>query len=113
MRERIRQALRDKSTNYADQNRSALPSAKSEQTVCHGTDGQIPGKTKDVQRVRIVIESFRRVLLDPDNLCPKYFLDGIKYAGLIPDDSPDKIELTVLQSKVDNKEDERTEIEIG
>ena len=113
LRERIHQALQDKSTNYADQNRSPLSSPKPEQAVCNGSDGQIPGETKHVQRVRIVIESFRRKLLDPDNLCPKYFLDGIKYAGLIPDDSPDKIELIVRQTKVDSHEDERTEIEIG
>ena len=58
--------------------------------------------------------SFRRRLLDSDNLIggSKYFIDGLRHAGLIPDDRPQDITLEVCQEKVKRKEDERTEIEI-
>lgn len=50
-------------------------------------------------------------MLDPDNLCPKSLIDGLRYAGLIPGDEPDKIELSISQERC-AKEEERTEIEI-
>ena len=51
-------------------------------------------------------------MLDPDNLCPKYFVDGLRYAGIIPDDTARDIVLHISQEKVDKKEEERTEITI-
>src|SRR4051812_9263623 len=44
-------------------------------------------------RVLVRITSYRRHLLDPDNLCAKYFLDCCRYAGILRDDSPEEIEL--------------------
>lgn len=53
-------------------------------------------------------------MLDPDNLAggSKYFTDACRYFGLISDDRPQDIELTVCQVKVASTKDERTEIEI-
>lgn len=62
-------------------------------------------------RVRVRVVSFRSRLCDPDNLCPKYFVDCLRYAGLITDDTPELITLEVSQVKVKRGE-ERTEIEI-
>jgi hypothetical protein len=61
-------------------------------------------------RLRVVIISFRARLCDPDNLFVKPLIDAIRYARLIPDDSPDHIELTLRQVKVYHYSDERTEI---
>jgi hypothetical protein len=55
------------------------------------------GKANDAGRIRVVITSSRRRLIDPDNLCPKYFIDCLRYSGLIPDDSPEHITLEVKQ----------------
>jgi hypothetical protein len=88
------------------------PSAVPEQAVCDGTLAKKIRKGKNTSRVVVRVKSCRRKLLDPDNLTGgvKYFVDGLRYAGLIPDDAPDKIILEVSQEKV--TENERTEIEI-
>ncbi len=70
------------------------------------------GEAEHTARIRVSIRSFRTRLLDPDNLCPKYFLDCVRYAGFIKDDSDKYITLEVSQVKVKNKSDERTEIEV-
>lgn len=35
----------------------------------------------------IIVDSYRRRHMDPDNLCPKWYIDEIVKAGIIPDDS--------------------------
>ncbi len=61
-------------------------------------------------RVRICITSFRRRLLDEDNLCEKYLCDCLRYAGIISGDSPDKAKIEVSQVKISSKEPERTQV---
>lgn len=56
------------------------------------------------------IVSYRQKLLDPDNLTVKYFVDSLRYSGIIPDDRQEDIHLTVSQKKVAHKVDEKTEI---
>lgn len=68
-------------------------------------------KEKSQGRSRVVIESRRSRLCDPDNLYVKAILDAIRYAGLIADDSPEHIELTVKQTKVP-KDEEMTVVTI-
>ena len=68
-------------------------------------------KAGDTGRVRVRVISFRARLCDPDNLCPKYFVDCLRYAGLIADDTPEHITIEVAQVKCRRKE-ERTEIEL-
>jgi hypothetical protein len=60
--------------------------------------------------VRVV--SYRCRLLDEDNLCEKYHVDALRYAGLISADSPDLCRIETTQQKVAAKADERTEITI-
>jgi len=74
--------------------------------------GEAPGTQAHPGRRTVRIVSFRRRLLDPDNLCPKYFIDALRYEGLIRDDTAKDIELTVSQVKVRAKSEERTEIEL-
>ena len=65
------------------------------------------------QRVLVRVTSRRRRLLDEDNLCAKYHIDLCRYAGIIPDDSPDQVKIEVGQVKVSKGQSERTEIEIS
>ena len=64
-------------------------------------------------QVRVVsVVSYRFRLIDPDNLCVKYHLDGLRYCGLLIDDTAAHVQLSVRQIKVATKAEERTEIEI-
>lgn len=63
------------------------------------------------RRTLVRIVSFRSVLLDPDNLCVKGLVDGLRYCRIIPDDREADIELSVSQKKC-RKEEERTEVEV-
>lgn len=74
--------------------------------VAHAREALYPA------RVSVCITSYRRRLLDPDNLIPKWFLDSCRHSQLIRGDSPEDITLQVTQQKVKKKEDERTEITI-
>lgn len=64
-------------------------------------------------RFLVRVTSFRRRLLDQDNLCEKYHVDCCRYAGLLPADSPDRAEIKVGQIKVKSKDEEKTLIEIS
>lgn len=74
--------------------------------------GPNQGEKAHSSRVRLRVCSHRRRLIDPDNLCPKYFIDLCRYQGLISDDTAADIELTVSQTKVAKGEQERTVITI-
>jgi hypothetical protein len=88
--------------------------AQPQQTVFDAALGPAQGKAGYSGRVRIRIKSFRRFLLDPDNLAGgcKYFVDCCRYSGLVRGDSPADIEFAATQEKVRSKKEERTEIVI-
>jgi hypothetical protein len=64
-------------------------------------------------RIKVRIISFRARLLDKDNLTggAKSLADALVRTGLLPDDSPEHIDLTVEQIKVSGNES-RTLVEI-
>lgn len=70
-------------------------------------------KEKSSERVTLRITRRASRLLDADNFAGgcKPLIDQVRYAGLIPDDSPDKVEITFTQEKV-KKGQEGTLIEI-
>lgn len=72
--------------------------------------GESPGPSRS--RPRVKIYSFRRTLVDPDNLFVKPLVDAIRYEHLIEDDSLKHIVLEVSQRKVDKPEEEGTVVEI-
>lgn len=80
-----------------------------EPPVRHEPLGEAPREESHPVRIRVRVESFRGRLIDPDNLCPKYFIDCLRYAGLIPNDTAADIVLEVSQKK---SGDERTEITV-
>jgi len=69
-------------------------------------EGESPG------RIAIRFISRRVRLLDPDNLTPKYVLDGLRYAGLIYDDRASDITFSCEQEKVAHRAEEETIISI-
>jgi len=91
--------------------RRQIQSAEPEQVVRHEPLAEGKRTTQGAPCIVVRVKSLRSRLLDPDNLCAKSLIDGLRYASIIPGDRPEDIELTVCQEKC-GKKDERTEIEI-
>ena len=92
--------------------RGAASGAEPQPVVRHEPVAAAARKARDAGRVRIGVVSYRARLCDPDNLCPKYFIDCLRYAGLIADDTPDCITLEVRQVRC-RRAEQRTEILIS
>lgn len=90
------------------------PSPKPKRAIRDDALGKASRESSHAGRVVVRIVSFRRRLLDRDNLFggSKYFTDGLRYAGLLSDDAEAQICLEVSQQKVATKEEEHTRIEI-
>ena len=65
------------------------------------------GKEKGQERLTLRITRRAARLLDADNFAGgcKPLIDQVRYAGLIPDDSPDKVDITFTQQKVKKGEE--------
>lgn len=83
-----------------------------ERCVAAPTVGKAGPKGGDTRRFLVRITSYRRRLIDQDNLCEKYVVDCCRYAGLLPGDGPGQTEIEVRQFKAGKEETERTLIEI-
>ena len=83
---------------------------KPQQAIRHEPLGSKQVKVEHPKRCKISVVSYRKKLLDPDNLCPKFFIDSLRYEGLIADDTAAHVVIEVRQEKV--KDDPRTEITI-
>lgn len=66
----------------------------------------------DSRRRKVCVVSYRVRLIDPDNLCAKYHIDGLRYVGALSDDTAKHITLSVSQEKVKTKAEEFTLISI-
>jgi hypothetical protein len=69
-------------------------------------------KKRNSKRFLVRVTSFRRRLLDEDNLAEKYHVDCCRYAGLIYQDCPGQAKIEVSQQKVGQKEPEFVKVEI-
>lgn len=98
--------------SYEDRNNRPSSSPESEPPVLNDLLAAGQGEAANQSRVSICITSYRRRLTDPDNLCGKYFLDLLRYSGLIRDDREADISYKIAQVKVAKKEAERTVIEL-
>ena len=102
---------------YADPN----PSVKRASTELKRDTGDAPLAAGEVQkegprrdsRIQVHVISFRRRLLDEDNLVSKYHNDGLRYCGLLPTDAPQFVSIRTTQEKVAMEEEERTEITLS
>lgn len=89
-----------------------LSHTKPQRPVPNESLEQAAREEKSSKRCVVSITSFRCRLTDPDNLCPKYIIDSLRYAGALYDDREEDIELHVSQKKVSHRTQERTDIEI-
>jgi hypothetical protein len=112
LRDRILKTLNDAEKLQHELKASCpLQSPQPQPPVRHEPLAAGEGKKEGSSRVIVRITSFRQRLVDADNACGKSLVDGLRYAGLIPNDRPQDIELTVTQEKCGKKE-ERTEVEL-
>jgi hypothetical protein len=93
----------------ANEDRNRLQNTESQHVIRHDPLEKAPAQAWCSRKVIVSITSFRKRLIDPDNLCPKYLIDGLRYAGLISGDSPDLVTLQISQVKSHR---ERTVVEI-
>lgn len=99
---------------FATKDQAVYPSqgAVTEPPVPDRPMGKKNGKGIYPGRCAIRVHSVRSRLIDPDNLCAKYFVDALRYAGIIADDTAQEIEYTITQRKARKTEEEHTTIEI-
>ena len=97
----------------AYETRRASSRAKPQQAPRHDPLGQTQGTALYAGRVSVRITSYRVRLIDPDRLCGCYFVDCLRYAGIISGDTAGLMDYAIRQEKVASKTDERTEIEVS
>jgi hypothetical protein len=90
----------------------ASASSELERGFGDGTLGQIQAQAGLGQKFRVVVTSYRKRLLDEDNLCEKYLVDLCRYIGALPKDSPGTATIEVKQEKIQSNEEEKCLIEI-
>lgn len=67
---------------------------------------------RDSSRYTVLVTSYRKRLLDEDNLCEKYHVDGLRYCGILPSDSARRTKIRVFQIQIRGNEEEKTVIHI-
>lgn len=87
-------------------------SAKLEPDTWDGALGQAQIQDRPSGHFFIRVTSFRKRLLDYDNLCEKYHIDCCRYAGVIPSDDPTQTQIEVCQVKTRKGEAEFTRVEV-
>jgi Tfp pilus assembly protein PilP len=89
-----------------------LPAPKLERHTGNESLEAHKDKTRNAVRYVIRVTSYRRRLLDTDNLCEKYHIDALRYAGIIHSDAADQALIETRQIKVKRADEEKTVIEI-
>lgn len=87
-------------------------SAKSQCPVRSQPLGQEAHQGSHPEKLWIRVESVRRKLLDPDNLCGKAAIDCLRYAGVIRDDTEKDVRVEAIQRKAKKGEEEHTMIHV-
>lgn len=85
--------------------------AKLEPNPRHGASGKAQVQKRTSEKFLVRVTSFRKHLLDYDNLCEKYHVDCCRYAGIVPSDDPKTTQIEVYQVKVP-KGKEYTRVEV-
>lgn len=75
-------------------------------------DSEALPNRQNPKRILVRITSVRKRLLDEDRICEVFLVDCLRYAGIIPNDSPDVTHIITTQRKVSEGEQEHTLIEI-
>lgn len=87
------------------------PSVQPEQKRHDETQKRDEKDSKRRDQFSIVVTSFRKRHMDPDNLCPKWYIDELVRAKIIPDDSSRYIK-EIKKQVVKTKGEEYTTIKI-
>ncbi len=69
-------------------------------------------KTRSLGRCRVSFTCHRIRKQDPDNAVVKWFVDALRRAGILENDTEEDIELSIKQIKCKTKKEEKTEITI-
>lgn len=93
-------------------NNEGLPSSFAKRGVRVKSVGKGESEEGMWAEYSIRIRSLRVRLLDPDNLYVKDLIDQIRYARLIPEDTPQVVEIDITQKKVSSYKEEKTQIKI-
>lgn len=82
-----------------------------EHPVRNDSMGEADREEGNSTRFHVRITSYRKRLLDPDNLAggTKWFTDCLRYAGIIVEDTPEEITIENRQKK---SKEEKTQIEV-
>lgn len=88
----------------------AAPGAVVERDLRDGPLAAGKAESADPGKFLVRVTSYRRRLIDEDNLCEKYHVDCCRYAGILPGDSAAEAHIETRQEKVRSKAEERTEI---
>lgn len=99
-------------TRIVVSDRAFRPSSQLEPNPGNGAVGEVQVQKPAGRRFLVRVKSYRKRLLDEDNLCEKYFVDLLRNSGVIPSDAPGQTKIEVCQEKVGPKEPERTVIEV-
>ncbi len=95
--------------NHTDR---AAPAAVVERDLRNGSLAKGKIERRNPTRFLVRVVSWRKRLLDEDNLSEKYFVDCCRYAALLPGDDPGQARIITTQEKVGKGQPERTEISI-
>lgn len=96
--------------NY--ENRGKSPRSKPEPVISNALEGKKQRSERHADGFAVVITSYRTRTVDADALVGKYFVDALRYCGLLSGDENEKLDYKVRQIHVSQKSDERTEITI-
>lgn len=99
------------SNDHPDTDRRT-PVAQPERGSGDGALAAAQAKEGDPAFYVVRVTSYRTRLLDTDNLVPKWHIDALRYAGILPADSPDCCQVITTQRKVAKRTEERTELTI-
>lgn len=99
-------------TIAANQDHIPHQTAQPERDSGHALSAAPCAEAADSGRFVVRVTSFRKRLINEDNLVPKYHIDSLRYAGLLPSDAPEQTAIHTTQQKVEEAHEERTEVEI-
>lgn len=71
-----------------------------------------PDDKRNATRFHVCVQSVRKRLLDEDRICEVSVVDCLRYAGIIPGDSPAQAHIETTQRKTAKGEAEHTEITV-
>jgi len=76
------------------------------------TVGAVQVQAGGGQRFLVRVTTRRSRLVDEDNLCEKFVVDLLRYAGVIPDDAPGTTKIEVAQEKTRKGQEEVVTLEV-